>query len=130
MTDPVAGTWEEAEVQAYDPDLFSGEVERRSLPAPEDVGAPGVSWVRFVDGARTNWHVHRGGQILYVLEGRGCVVTEGGGITRVGPSDLVRAPAGVAHWHGALAGEDMTHLAVTCGETDWPDPPRRPEPLG
>jgi quercetin dioxygenase-like cupin family protein len=124
-----AGTWEQAQVQNDDPILFTGEVERRSLPSGDELIAPGVSWVRFRDGARTNWHVHYGGQVLYILEGRGCVVTEGLGVTRVGASDLVRTPAGVRHWHGALRGESMTQLAVTCGETEFADPPQRPEPL-
>ena len=119
--------WEEAEVQPYDPALFTGDVERRSLPGPG--AGPGVSWVRFVDGGRSNWHVHRGGQILHVLEGEGVVVTDGQGVTSLEPGMVVRTPPGVRHWHGARRGREMTHLAVTCGETDWPDPPERPEAL-
>jgi quercetin dioxygenase-like cupin family protein len=124
-----AGTWEEARVQEYDPALFTGEVERRSLQSGDEMAAPGVSWVLFRDGARTNWHVHGGGQVLYILDGRGCVVTEGVGATLPSASDLVRTPAGVRHWHGALRGESMTQLAVTCGGTHFADPPDRPEPL-
>ena len=120
-------SWEDAEVQAYDPALFTGEVERRSVANGGD--GPGVSWVRFTDGGRSNWHAHRGGQVLHVVEGEGCVVTEGHGVTRLHTGMVVRTPPGVPHWHGAVRGRAMTHVAVTCGETDWPDPPKRPEPL-
>jgi quercetin dioxygenase-like cupin family protein len=120
-------TWEEAEVQAYDPMLFTGEVERRSFARGGE--GPGVSWVRFTDGGRSNWHVHRGGQILHVVEGEGCVVTDGQGVTRLSAGMVVRTPPGVRHWHGAMRGRVMTHVAVTCGETDWPEPPERPDPL-
>jgi quercetin dioxygenase-like cupin family protein len=122
-----AASWDEADVQAYDPALFTGEVERRSVPG---TGGPGVSWVRFTDGGRSNWHTHHGGQVLHVLEGEGCVVTEGGGVTELRAGLVVRTPPGVRHWHGALRGRSMTHLAVTCGETEWPDPPERPEGIG
>jgi quercetin dioxygenase-like cupin family protein len=122
--------WEDAEVQAYDPALFTGEVERRSFAGGgTGEGRPGVSWVRFTDGGRSNWHVHRGGQVLHVVEGEGCLVTDGEGVLRLEPGMVVRTPPGVRHWHGALVGHAMTHVAVTCGETDWPDPPDRPEPL-
>ena len=129
MGDVDVARWEEAEVQAYDPTLFSGEVERRSFTGGGSAEGPGVSWVRFTDGGRSNWHVHRGGQVLHVVEGQGCLVTEGQGVLRLEPGMVVRTPAGVRHWHGALAGRTMTHVAVTCGETDWPDPPERPDPL-
>lgn len=124
-----AGRWEDAQVQGDNAHLFTGEVERRSLASGGELVAPGVSWVRFHDGARTNWHVHHGGQVLYILEGQGCVVTEGLGVTRVSAMDLVRTPAGVRHWHGALRGQSMTQLAVTCGETTFADTPDRPDPV-
>lgn len=123
MTDSVR--WEDAEVEAYDERLFTGEVERRSVAA---TGTPGVSWVRFVDGGRSNWHVHLGGQVLHVLDGDGCLVTEGEDPLDLRPGMVVRTAPGARHWHGARQGRSMTHLAVTCGETVWPDPPERPDP--
>jgi len=130
VADPVTrGTFGEAAVQAGDPHTFTGEVELRNLPSPFSGQAPGVAWVRFLHGARTNWHVHLGGQILYVLDGDGCVVSDGGAVTRIAPNDLVRIPAGVRHWHGALSDTTMTHLSVTCGETVWPDPAEPPDAL-
>jgi quercetin dioxygenase-like cupin family protein len=126
MDEIQAARWEEAEVQAYDPALFTGEVERRSHKGAG--GGPGVSWVRFTDGGRSNWHVHRGGQVLHVVEGKGCLVTDGQGVLDLEPGMVVRTPPGVRHWHGARLGHVMTHVAVTCGETDWPDPPERPDP--
>jgi quercetin dioxygenase-like cupin family protein len=122
-----AGKWQDAEVQAYDPAIFTGEVERRSLPSPDGgAGGLGFSWVRFVDGARTNWHSHDGGQILHVLEGQGRVTTEGLGTLTLESGDVVRTPPGVRHWHGALPGHTMTHLAVSAGTTRFEEPPNRP----
>jgi quercetin dioxygenase-like cupin family protein len=75
--------------------------------------------VAFEPAARTFWHVHRGGQVLAILEGRGRVQTEGEPIRDVEPGDLVYFAPGEKHWHGAQPAEPLIHAAFTLGETDW-----------
>ncbi|MBA2519772.1 MAG: cupin domain-containing protein [Chloroflexia bacterium] len=102
---------------------FTGETWlTRSLPEQEGDGTT-VSVVRFVDGARTNWHAHPGEQVLYVIEGEGRAGTETEEF-QLFPGDIVYAKRGERHWHGAAAGKDMTHLSVTnVGPAEWFEAP-------
>ncbi|HEU5431365.1 MAG TPA: cupin domain-containing protein [Thermomicrobiales bacterium] len=93
---------------------FTGEADLRRLLTAQQPGGMAASIVRFDDGARTHWHVHPGEQILYVLEGQGRAGTDEAEFT-IGPGDLVYAPPGERHWHGAAPGATMTHLSVTAG---------------
>ncbi|QIB34721.1 (R)-mandelonitrile lyase [Ancylobacter pratisalsi] len=99
-----------------------------SVPGPEDYftgsvrisgnfkgGAPARvsgATVNFAPGARTAWHTHPLGQTLFIISGRGWVQKEGGPVEEVVPGDLVWIPPNVRHWHGASAGQAMSHLAV------------------
>jgi quercetin dioxygenase-like cupin family protein len=98
---------------------FMGAAARRAFPRAGDLpGAPAPFVVTFRDGARTRWHSHAGGQLLYVLEGTGRVATHDDEAA-VGPGDVVVAAPGEEHWHGADDGGDMTHVALSFGETTW-----------
>ena len=97
---------------------FSGPVTRQalgSLPSPEAAALV----VHFPEGARTGWHRHRGGQVLYVLEGNGRASTRNGETVTLAHGDLVYAPPGEEHWHGAVEGGEMRQLALSFGETEW-----------
>jgi quercetin dioxygenase-like cupin family protein len=78
-----------------------------------------VLLVRFPPGARSYWHRHPGGQFLYVTEGRGRVGTRDGTVEAIAAGDLVHAPPGEEHWHGAATDAGVTHLAVNLGATEW-----------
>jgi quercetin dioxygenase-like cupin family protein len=97
---------------------FSGVARRRDLGAT-DAPACRTLVVSFEPGARTHWHSHREGQLLYGLEGSGRVGTRADETADIGPGDLVYAPPGEEHWHGASADEGLTHVALSFGETDW-----------
>lgn len=106
-------------------DWFTGTVwiDTASFPAP---GAR-VSKVFFEPGARTHWHTHPEGQILYVLAGVGLARREGEGVVEILPGDTVHFPPGEKHWHGAAPDSFMVHLATnpafeTGGETEWLEP--------
>lgn len=100
--------------------MFAGEVVLDRLAAGQDA-LPSAAAVTFRQGARTHWHSHGGGQVLYVIEGEGRIGTADEERT-LRPGDLVVAPAGELHWHGAAEGHDMTHLALSFGEATWGDP--------
>jgi quercetin dioxygenase-like cupin family protein len=78
-----------------------------------------VAAVHFTPGARTAWHSHEGGQTLYVTEGRGLVQARGQDITELHAGDVVFAPDGEEHWHGATPDQFMTHLSITEGAPRW-----------
>lgn len=76
--------------------------------------------VQFAPGARSDWHTHPGGQLLYVVSGSGVVQTGDGATTVIGPGDVVHAPPGERHWHGAAPDSPMMHLSLTSGgTTQW-----------
>lgn len=78
-----------------------------------------VLLVSFPTGIRSHWHRHPGGQFLYVTDGRGRVGTRDGSVAEIGVGDLVHAPPGEEHWHGAATDAPVTHLAVNLGATEW-----------
>lgn len=99
---------------------FTGEVvfgpHTDEPQGPDDINVLGV---RFDAAARTDWHRHPGGQVLYVLSGEARVGTEGETVV-AGPGDAVSTPPGELHWHGAGPDGPMTHLSIThMGATEW-----------
>ena len=75
--------------------------------------------VHFEPSARTHWHSHPQGQVLYVLSGRGRVGDESG-VEEVLPGDAVHTAPGQLHWHGAVPDAFMVHLAISgAGESTW-----------
>jgi quercetin dioxygenase-like cupin family protein len=100
-------------------ETFTGEVWvdpiTRGLP-PSQLN---VAAVHFTPGARSAWHSHQGGQTLYVTEGHGLVQVRGQQIVELHPGDVIFAPDGEEHWHGATPDHFMTHLSITEGPPHW-----------
>ena len=78
-----------------------------------------VAAVHFAPGAGTAWHCHDGGQTLYGTEGRGLVQVRGQEVVELDPGDVVFAPDGEEHWHGASPAHFMTHLSGPGTGRDW-----------
>src|SRR5438874_10884433 len=95
-----------------DPNWFTGAVRLQSLVASSGGPPVKVFRVQFVAGARTNWHVHSGEQILVVIQGRCRVQERGQPVFELATGDAVSIPAGAEHWHGASLGGPMVHLAI------------------
>jgi quercetin dioxygenase-like cupin family protein len=105
---------------------FTGVVWMNAAPADSSPGA-GVFRVLFEPGARTNWHTHPEGQILYVVTGEGRAQKEGEPAVEIGTGDVVYFAPGEKHWHGAGPGTFMVHMAInpantTSGGTNWMEP--------
>ncbi|MFT2706134.1 cupin domain-containing protein [Clavibacter zhangzhiyongii] len=82
--------------------------------SPADDGIPASTGdVTFEPGARAAWHTHPSGQYLLVTQGTGWVQERGGARSEIREGDVVWAPPGVEHWHGATADSSMTHIALT-----------------
>jgi quercetin dioxygenase-like cupin family protein len=81
--------------------------------------AGNVSMLRYESGARSHWHSHSGGQLLFIVEGEGWVQARGETAVSVGPGDAVSIAPGEVHWHGAKARAPMAQLAATTGKPTW-----------
>ena len=102
-------------------DWFTGDVYIDSVVQAEEPSRVNIGAVHFTPGARTAWHSHDGGQTLYVTEGVGRVQSRGGAAVVIRPGDVIHAPSGEWHWHGAAPDHFMTHLSVTEGAATWGD---------
>jgi quercetin dioxygenase-like cupin family protein len=103
---------------------FTGRVDMAALFTAAGPGELNSHRVHFQPGARTHWHSHPDGQVLYILEGRGRTQVAGGSRTALRAGDAIHVPGGVQHWHGADPDAAMAHLSVTGeGGTVWDAPP-------
>jgi quercetin dioxygenase-like cupin family protein len=100
-------------------DWFTGDAWIDLLAAVDEYSRLNIGSIHFAPGARTAWHSHSGGQTLYVTEGRGQVQARGEKVVELKPGDVVHAPNGEEHWHGAAPGHFMTHLSVSLGTAEW-----------
>jgi quercetin dioxygenase-like cupin family protein len=93
-------------------DWFTGQAwmeDLGTLPTPTPIRALRVT---FVPGARTAWHTHPLGQLLYILDGVARIGCEGEAVCEAQAGDSVAFAPGERHWHGAAPGRLMTHLAL------------------
>lgn len=98
---------------------FTGTVH--ADPVIQGIEGVTVATVFFPPNARTHWHRHERGQLLFVTHGAGFVGTRGGEVQPIGPGDVVWFEPGEEHWHGAGPDTYMTHTAVSLGGADWLD---------
>jgi quercetin dioxygenase-like cupin family protein len=76
----------------------------------------------FARGARTNWHSHAGGQVVFIERGRMLTQERGKAVQEFGPGALIRTEPNVVHWHGARPDEALTQVALSFGVTNWLQP--------
>ena len=69
--------------------------------------------VSFTPGARTAWHSHPVGQVLYCLSGVGRICFKGQPPQVLNPGDTVMIPPDTWHWHGAAPDRLFSHLAMS-----------------
>lgn len=101
---------------------FTGPVWVKHGPGPAD-GSTTVVIVNFAPGSRTNWHAHREGQYIYVIEGRGRIRSRGERGVQATPGDILWVPPGEWHFHGAAPDAPMVHFAFNGGGTpEWGEP--------
>ena len=91
--------------------LFTGEDVTRQPLTPDSTDF-NMNVVSFGKGIRNKFHTHESDQVLVVTEGTGMVATEQEEVV-VGVGDLIFAPAGEKHWHGALPDTTFAHIALT-----------------
>nr|WP_210210316.1 cupin domain-containing protein [Altericroceibacterium spongiae] len=94
-------------------EIFTGDVRLDLVFSPPEPGRASFGIVNFAPGARTNWHTHPLGQVLYVTQGVGWTQCEGGPKTEIRAGDTIWCNCGRRHWHGATDKTAMQHIAVT-----------------
>ena len=92
---------------------FTGAVLQDEVFAPEAPSRMRASRVTFMPGARTNWHTHAVGQVLYVLSGVGRYQRAGGDGEVLLPGDPGVIPPIARHWHGGAPDHMMVHIALS-----------------
>ena len=70
-----------------------------------------INKVNFGKGIRLKFHKHESEQLLIVTGGKGIVATEKGE-TVVTVGDIIYAPKGEKHWHGAGKDSDFSHIFI------------------
>lgn len=104
---------------------FKGAVWLNTLVPDDSLSKTGVGNVTFEPGARTNWHLHPGGQILLATGGVGYYQEKGSAVKILRKGDVVKCAANIAHWHGASKDTAFIQIAITDrqnGPTQWLQP--------
>jgi quercetin dioxygenase-like cupin family protein len=104
--------------RAGDEGTFSGKAMLDPL-LEDGAGDVRVYSVMFQPGGRTFWHSHVNGQVLIVGSGHGMVENKDGHKELLNPGDVVWAPPGEVHWHGAAPDSFINHTAISLGLTTW-----------
>jgi quercetin dioxygenase-like cupin family protein len=93
-------------------DYFVGTTWVKNLIPADEIFNIVIGNVVFEPGARNNWHVHPGGQILIATNGIGYYQERGKTIQLLRAGDVIKIPPDVEHWHGASPNSQFTHIAV------------------
>jgi quercetin dioxygenase-like cupin family protein len=99
-----------------------GNVWLEEINIPDSVFTFGTSVAIFDPGARLDWHMHPGGQILIITEGIGYYQERGKVKQIVHRGEVVKCLPGVEHWHGAAPDRGVTYIATSPaqnGKTVW-----------
>lgn len=94
-------------------DNFTGTVWLQMMGANDSTLHARFGNVTFEPKARTNWHSHPGGQILFITEGKGYYQAKGQPAKLLHKGDVVEIPRNVIHWHGAAPDSEFAHIAIS-----------------
>lgn len=103
-------------------DNHTGTVWLRELSEADAIFSYSIATASFAPGAKLDWHMHPGGQILLVTEGVGYYQERGKPRQTVRKGEVIKCKPGVEHWHGATPTTSFTYLATTPtqrGKTVW-----------
>ena len=93
---------------------FTGVVWQDEVVVGQAPSRMRATVVSFTPGARTAWHAHPVGQVLYCLSGVGRIcIGKGSQPQALYPGDTVMIPPNTAHWHGAAPDRLFAHLAMS-----------------
>ena len=105
----------------------TGDIWLSELNVGDSTFDPSIAQAVYGPGAKLDWHIHPGGQVLLITEGTGYYQERGKPIRVVHKGDVIKCAPGVEHWHGAAPGSSFAYIAVTPtqkGKTIWLEPVR------
>jgi len=100
----------------------TGTVWLHELAASDSIFNYSTAFATFAAGAKLDWHLHPGGQILMVTEGVGFYQERGEPIQIVRKGDVIKCRPNVVHWHGATPSGHFSYIATSPtqkGKTKW-----------
>ena len=103
----------------------TGNIWLSELNVGDSTFDPGIAMATYDAGAKLDWHVHPGGQVLLITEGTGYYQERVKPVRTVHKGDVIKCAPGVEHWHGAAPNSSFAYLAVTPtqkGKTIWLEP--------
>jgi quercetin dioxygenase-like cupin family protein len=92
---------------------FTGTVWLYMMGAKDSTLHASFGNVIFEPKARTNWHSHLGGQILFITLGKGYYQAKGQPARLLHEGDYIEIPPNLVHWHGAAPNSEFAHIAVS-----------------
>lgn len=103
----------------------TGNIWLNELSVGDSTFDPSVAQAVYDAGAKLDWHMHPGGQVLLITEGTGYYQERGKPVQMVHKGDVIKCAPGVEHWHGATPNGGFAYIAVTPtqkGKTIWLEP--------
>ncbi len=103
----------------------TGKIWLNELSVGNSAFDSSVAVATFDAGAKLDWHIHPGGQVLLITDGTGFYQERGKPARIVHRGDVIQCAAGVEHWHGASPESGFAYIAVTPtqkGKTIWLEP--------
>jgi quercetin dioxygenase-like cupin family protein len=91
---------------------FTGKAYHFGLIPSDSTYNTLVGNVYFEAGARSNWHIHPGGQILIITNGEGYHQIEGQPKHLIKKGDVIKCPPDTKHWHGASPSSSLSQLYI------------------
>jgi quercetin dioxygenase-like cupin family protein len=91
---------------------FTGKAYNFGLVQSDSTYNTLVGNVYFEAGARSNWHMHPGGQILIITDGEGYHQIEGQPRQTMKKGDVVKCPPNTKHWHGATPNASLSQMYI------------------
>jgi quercetin dioxygenase-like cupin family protein len=80
----------------------------------------GIGRRSFEPGARSAWHSHDKGQLIFVEQGRARTQKKGQPMKELGVGESDYTAPNVVHWHGATPRDRLVQVAVSFGgEIKW-----------
>lgn len=103
----------------------TGKIWLNELNVGDSTFDPGIAQATYGPGAKLDWHIHPGGQVLLITEGTGYYQEKGKPVQIVHKGDVIKCPPGVEHWHAAARHSSFAYIAITPtqkGPTIWLKP--------
>ena len=103
----------------------TGDIWLNELSIGDVTFDPSIAMATYGPGAKLDWHIHPGGQVLLITRGTGYYQERGKPVRIVHQGDVIKSAPGVEHWHAAEPNSDFAYIAVTPtqkGKTIWLQP--------